>query len=192
MTRQSPLRTLALALTLIAATAATGTAQSKGSVATFTALAVDPGASPGMTTMTVDVTVTRWSTQAERDAVTTTLMEQPTKLLEVLQKMPPVGRLSSPGGVGGELRYAAEGKSGGTSRIVMLADRPVGFAEAQYQGRTLEYPFTVIEMRVPPSGNGEGTIAVAAKIMVDRVSKDLILENYTIAPVQLRGVKRLK
>lgn len=191
MTRRSPLHTLALTLTLLAAAAAAGAAQSKGAIARFTALAVDPGASPGMTTMTVDVTVTRWSTQAERELVTSTLLEQPTKLLDVLQKMPPVGRLSSPGGVGWELRYAVESRSGGTSRIVLLTDRPVGFNEAQYQGRTLDYPFTVIEMRVPPSGNGEGTIAVAAKIMVDRLSKDLILENYTIAPVQLRGVKRL-
>jgi len=185
-------RALPVTFALAVASVAMATAQSKGPVATYTALAVDAGANVGQATMTLDFVVNRWSTEAEKDLITTTLSEQPTKLLDVLQKMPAVGRLAYPGGVGFELRYASLSISGGTERIVFLTDRPIGWGEAANRGRTLDYPFTVMELRVPPSGNGEGRIMVAAKIMVNRTSKDLMIEDYNIAPVQLRGVKKLK
>jgi hypothetical protein len=160
--------------------------------AIYSALAVDAGAMPGQTAFNVDVNITRWSTPEEREAIITTLMENPTKLLEVLQKMPVVGRLTSPGSVGWELRYATISQTGGTDRIVLLTDRPMGFAETASRSRTTQYPFTVIEMRVPPNGDGEGRIMVAAQIAVNRTSRSLMIEDYNIAPVQLRAVKKLK
>jgi hypothetical protein len=156
----------------------------------FHALAVQLGAPAGQTTLSVNINVTRWSTDAERDTVMNTLLEQPEKLLQVLQKMPPVGRLDSPGDVGYPLRYSQKTSAGGTDRIVLLTDRPIGFGEVVDNSRTLDYPITLIELRVGPSGKGEGRVAVAARLRADRVSRQLIAEDWNISPVLLQGLER--
>jgi hypothetical protein len=158
----------------------------------FHALAVQMGASPGQVSVPIDLTVTRWSTPSERDTVMSTILEQPKKLVEVLQKMPSVGRLSGVGDVGYDLRYAENTSSGGTDRIVLMTDRPVGFAEAQDSGRTLDYRITVIELRVGSNGKGEGKVAVAAKLTTDRKTKQLTVEDWNISPVRLQSLERDK
>src|SRR5688500_3780056 len=112
-------------------------------VARFTALAVSPGAPAGQATLPIDIIVTRWSTTAARRLVTTTLLEQgPAKLLGVLKAMPAVGRLTTPGSTGFELRYAIGAKVDSMDRIMILTDRPVGFFEASAGARSLDYPLT--------------------------------------------------
>jgi hypothetical protein len=158
----------------------------------FHAMAVQLGADPGQTTVPVEIAVNRWSTTAEQDQVMNTLLEQPAKLLSVLQKMPAVGRLSTPGDVGFELRYAQRTSEGGTDRILLLTDRPVGFGEITNSSRTLDYPITVIELRVQPSGKGDGKVAVAAKLSASRISHNVTVEDWNISPITLNSLERDK
>jgi hypothetical protein len=151
---------------------------------------VDLG-SPGAATLSIDLSITRWSTPAERDMVVTTLLEQGSaRLLQVLRAMPPVGRLSTPGTTGFELRYASVTSAGGTDRIFLLTDRPVGFWEASSSSRTLDYPFTVIELRVRPNGQGDGKIVVAARVSLDRATRTISFEDFGISPVLLQNLRR--
>jgi len=156
----------------------------------FHGLAVQMGASPGSTTLQIDLSVTRMSTDQERDTVMNTILESPSKLVDVLRKMPSVGRLSSPGSVGYDLRYVEHTKIGTSDRFLLLTDRPVGFAEAVNNSRTLEYSVTVIELRVPPVGQGDGKIAVAAKLGVDARTKALTAEDWAISPVLIQALER--
>jgi len=64
--------------------------------------------------------------------------------------------------------------------------------EAQSGSRSLDYPFTFIEMSIGPDGKGEGKVSVATKVLYDPATKELVLENFTIQPVALQSVKRLK
>jgi hypothetical protein len=185
-------RSLIAGMVVLGGLFATVSAQSARPTERFHALAVQLGAPQGQTTLPVDLSITRWSTSAERDTLLATLLEQPRKLVEVLQKMPAVGRLGATGNVGYELRYAQKTSSGGTDRIVLITDRPVGFVEAATQPRTIDYPITVIELRVGPSGKGEGKVAVAAKLAADTRTKDLVIEDWNISPVLLQGLERDK
>ena len=156
----------------------------------FHGLAVQMGALPGSTTQQIDLSVTRMSTELERDTVMNTILEQPSKLVDVLRKMPSVGRLTSPGSVGYDLRYVEQSKIGSSDRFLILTDRPVGFTEAVDNSRTLEYAVTVIELRVPPAGQGQGKIAVAAKLSVDPRTKALTAEDWNISPVLIQSLER--
>ena len=156
----------------------------------FHGLAVQLGASPGSTTLPIDLSITRLSTDQERDTVLNTILEQPSKLVDVLRKMPSVGRLSSPGNVGYDLRYVEHTKVGTSDRFLLLTDRPVGFAEAVDNSRTLDYSVTVIELRVPPAGQGQGKIAVAARLSVDPKTKALTAEDWNISPVLIQSLER--
>ena len=79
----------------------------------------------------------------------------------------------------------------GTERIVLVTDRPMSFWERRDGGRSTDYPFTVIELRLQPNGEGEGKVSVATRISVSRNERLVVLENYDDQPVGLRGVKRL-
>jgi hypothetical protein len=103
---------------------------------------------------------------------------------------PRVGYMRFPQTLGYDLQYAYRFvNADGTSRLVIATDRKIGFAEARNQPRTMDYPFTVIEMRLDKDGNGEGRMAVATKISKSKDGKTIELENYGISPVALNEIK---
>ena len=61
--------------------------------------------------------------------------------------------------------------------------------EARNQPRTIDYPFTLFEIRVNKDGEGEGKMAVATKITFDKKANQVELENYSSEPVRLNSVK---
>jgi hypothetical protein len=161
---------------------------------TFSALAIDMNAGgSSAAAVTVQIGIDRWSTDAERDALYNTLIEQgPEKLLDKLQSMPKVGYIRTPASIGYDLRFARDGRMGEDERIILATDRPIGFWEASTKPQLSDYPFTVIEMRIKPNGEGEGKLSVATKITADPDEHTLMLENYTISPITLSSVKRDK
>ena len=192
--------TVSLVVALGLAMAPLGARQTSGEKLEITAFAVNmsnigPGASA-----VVEIDIDRWSTAAERENLITTMVEKKeNELLKALQKMPSHGRFSIPGLVGPDphqlrlgnpLRYAWQtAQPEGGRRIVIATDRYIGFAEARNQPRTIDYPFTLFEIRVNKAGEGEGKMAVATKISFDKKKNAIELENYSSEPVRLNNVK---
>jgi hypothetical protein len=166
-----------------------GSAQMQTGPERFTALAVnmDRGASG-----TVEIVVNRSSTEGERDRLIQTLLDKgPDKLLDVLKDMPRVGYIRTPESIGYDIHYARRSPlPEGGERVVLVTDRRIGFWEAANRPRSIDYPFTVIELHLNPDGEGEGKISVATKITADKENKIVTLENYTTQPVLLQSVKR--
>lgn len=139
----------------------------------------------------VDVTITRYSTDAEREQLRTALIENGTEaLLKQLQKMPSVGYIRGNDSVGWDLRYAREVEQGGARRIVFATDRPINWLEAANSPRTMNYRFTVGELKLN-GGKGEGSLAVAVKVKYNPESKTIELENYASEPLRLMNVHKL-
>jgi hypothetical protein len=63
-----------------------------------------------------------------------------------------------------------------------------GAAQIEYQPRTIDYAFTLIEIRVDREGKGEGKMAVATKISFDKKKNQIELENYSSEPVRLNSL----
>lgn len=182
---------VALAVALFGAGSA---AQTSGTPSRFTAAAVNFDNPGGAAAGSVEIVVNRWSTDAERDRLMSALMEKgPDKLLDVLQGMPRVGYIRTPNSVGYDLHFArrAPGEDGG-ERITIATDRHIGFWEASAQPRSVDYPFTVIEIHMNKNGEGEGKLSVATKITADSDHKTIILEDYGIQPVLLQHVREEK
>jgi hypothetical protein len=149
---------------------------------------------------TVDFTVDRWTTPEEREKLIMTMLDgDQDALLQALQKMPSHGRMRFPtlegpdpfnARLGWDLRYAVkEPLPDGGQRIMLLTDRYIGFWEAANRPRTIDYPFTLIEMRVNSNGEGEGKMSVATKISFDKAKNVIELENYASEPVRLQNVR---
>jgi hypothetical protein len=180
---------VALAFAVFATFSMLGYAQTMGWPEKYTANAVnlDMGAQGP-----IDITVEHWSTPAQRDKLMSVLLNQgPEKLLDVLKDMPHVGYFNTPGNLRWELRYAWKtAQPDGGERVVLATDRPISFREASRQARTLDYPFTVIELRLNKDGEGEGMMSLATKIIPDKESNTVTLENWGTQPVQLKLVRR--
>ncbi|HTG98681.1 MAG TPA: hypothetical protein VL882_00360 [Vicinamibacterales bacterium] len=156
-------------------------------------------AAPGATAV-MDIRVKRWSTPAERENLINTAVEKgQDALLRALQKMPDHGRISIPGWTGPDphnarlgwtlhYAYVTPGEDGGY-RVGIATDRYIGMWEARNQPRTIDYPFSLIEIRLGKDGKGVGKMAVATKIEFDKKKKQLVLENYSSEPVRLNEVK---
>ena len=158
----------------------------------FTAVAVNVSTVGRNGATPVDITVNRWTTDAERDRLVTMFKEKGSKaLLDALQKMKPVGTISTPGSVGYDLRYARQltGEDGGR-RIVLATDRPIGFWEASNQPRSSDYPFLLMELHLNKSGEGEGKLSLATKLTLN--DNVLVIENYANQPVMLNEIKEKK
>lgn len=164
------------------------TAQTNGQPEEFSATAIvnnNLGAGAGRVIMRV----TRWSTEAERGRLTRTLMTKGAdKLLDDLQDMKSVGTIRTPDSLGYDLRYAYQepGEDGGR-RVVLATDRPIGFWEAVNRPRTIDYPFTVIQMQIGRDGEGTGTLSFATKITAR--GNTIELENFASSPVMLNDIR---
>lgn len=137
---------------------------------------------------TVQIRINRWSTDEDRTRLMTALRESgPQALLKELQKMPSVGTIRTPRSVGYDLRYARQAKVGDGRRIVIATDRPMDYWEAANSPRSVEYPFTVLQMQVDQNGKGTGTMSLAMKIVAN---DDLvILEDIASTPFRLTNVE---
>jgi hypothetical protein len=179
----------------VSAPSASGSAPQNGSSdlpEKFTAFAVSLGG-PRTTSGTaqIDITIDRWSTDAERERLLEALKAGQDELLETLRELPPIGSIRTATSLAYDLHYANEtpGEDGGR-RIVLATDRPIGWWEAVNRPRTIDYPFTFIELRLNGEGEGEGKLSLATKVIAR--GRIVQLENYAAQPVQLNQVRRVE
>ena len=185
-----------LSLTLAAVLGiAAAAAQTHGGREKFTAFAVnlDGTAIAPTGAGVVEILVERYSTDAERNRLLEALMEKgPEKMLDTLQSLPRVGYIRTPNSIGYDLHYARKAPlPEGGERVTLATDRYIGFWEAANRPRTIDYPFTVIELRLNPDGVGEGKLSIATKVTMDKDKKQIELENYGTQPVLLNNVRRV-
>jgi hypothetical protein len=182
---------ITLGLATVLSASGTGASQTIGQREEFNATAIvnnNLGAGAGRVIMRV----TRWSTEAERGLLTRTLLKDgPRELLDVLQDQKSVGTIRTPDSLGYDLRYANQepGEDGGR-RIVLATDRPISFWEARNQPRTIDYPFTVIQMQIDKNGEGTGTLSFATKIIAR--GNTIELEDFASSPVMLTQIEARK
>lgn len=164
-------------------------AQTESAPVRYTALAVNMGSPARWTTLTVEMVVNRWSTDAERDRLMAVLTEKGADaLLETLRDMPRVGYIRTPDSIGYDLHFARRRPRGdGGERVVLATDRYISFWEATNRPRT---PFTVIDLRIGPNGEGEGKMSLFAKVIPDKESNTIVLEDYGTQPVLLKNVRK--
>ena len=149
----------------------------------------------------IRIHINRWSNASQRQQlIDAFLAKKQQGLVSALEKQPEMGRFNFPGymgpnpnnvmRLGTDIRYAMNfpGEDGGR-RIVIITPRVIGFREATNQPRTVDYPFTLFEMRFNSGGKGEGRMAYATQINFDKKKNTIELENYSSEPVRLNNLE---
>lgn len=119
----------------------------------------------GQETTPLELVISRWSTDAERDSVFETAQKEPAKTMDALKDPGLVGWIHLPGGLDHTIRYARRvTRPDGSVDIVALAEGAVWVwwtPEGNAAGTaTNKYPFTAIQIHLPKTGAGEGKLSV--------------------------------
>jgi hypothetical protein len=161
----------------------------------FQVFAVQMDTPNGAAAGPLDITIERWTTEAERAGLRSALIDKGSDaLLSALQDAKKAGFIrATGGGLGWDIRYARrEPLPNGGYRVVFATDRPMSFYERTSHPRSADYEFLVAELRIGPDGEGEGKLFPAAKVTFDKGENAIEIENYQTQPVQLTKVKELK
>jgi hypothetical protein len=173
-------------------TAVSATSGAKGRNEVFSALAQLPVEG---TTTNVKIYINGYSSPQDAERLHAILLDGgPNGLLKTLRKMKSLGRIEREGSVGNyDFKFILSKPTATGRHIYAVADRPIGFLEAYFSGRSKDYPFGILELDLKDDKEkekGEGTLIYAAKIRV--VSGEKVeIENLTFAPIRLLGVRQL-
>lgn len=141
---------------------------------------------------TIDIVIERWSTPEEAAGLKATLIEQgDEKLLNTLQKIRPrCGYVRTSNSLGWDIYFARETSlPDGARKIVVATNRPVGMWEASNSGRSMDYQFSLAEVRLPATGKGQGKAIPRANLTFNAKTNTLEIENWDVQPVRLNEVE---
>ena len=203
--RWAPAGAIAIALVLTFIPAAQAQEETRES---FSAFAVAMGTSnppimPTGQTTTFQITITRWTSPEERNALLAQLIENGQGgLIKALQKTEETGFVRATGSGAAmarktfpseRLRYAFQfpGEEG-KRRIVLALDRPISMWEAVNSPRWRDYDMTLIVLDVDAEGKGEGQLAMGVQMSVNQEEKKLVIENFGTEPIRLTRVNKTK
>ena len=181
-------------------------AQDKDKKEVFNAFAVNMGASGPAGATTLQITITRWSTEDERAQLLQTLQEKGHKdFMKALRKQKETGFVMGRGMAARanpfpstRLHYAYQVVEKGVRHIMLVTDRPIGMREAASASRSLDYDTTAIQFEFPAEETqgkktkGKGVLYMALKIRVDKDTKKLKIEEWGNEPVRLPNIGRRK
>jgi len=182
---------IALAAIGILVSLAAPAAESPKTIAYYTAFAVNMVSG---VRGTVTVGIYRWSSDAERIALTDVLKTQGNaQMVADMSQLPQVGFIMTEGTLAYALFYARENTlPDGTRQIVLATNRPLTFGASVSGGAKNNYDLGVLEMHFAKDGKGEGKVIGQGMAKIDKKTGKIEVENYMGQPTRLLDIKEEK
>jgi len=100
-------------------------------------------------------------------------------LVDVLEKMKGKGRISTPWGVGNQIKYIFElPPEKGQRHLRLVTDRRMTVAETFAGTRSEEYSVAAVELFLTPDGKGSGTLLPACRLTVNKKKQQIEIETF--------------
>lgn len=172
---------------------ATATAISAQNRLTFTGTAIIYGTGMNIrtTTRTFTMRINGTTSEQEIGRYLNTLQERGQRSLLDAMSHEDLGTFALGGRAGSTLRAVHIDQAGNRQRVRAVFDRWIGFGEFREGYRSLDYPFSYVEILVDPrTGRGEGTFIPAAQIRFrNKNGQQLVeIEDFGTFPGRLMGV----
>jgi len=136
------------------------------------------GGSGGGSTVSIDVRINRYNTDEDIQKYKDILVEGGANRLRQALEKEDVGQLSPIGRVGTPIAVARKLVQGDKTVIRVVTARNLSFVELRYSGRSVDYPYTILELSLDKNGKGTGTAIAAAKIRFNKKNKTYEIESY--------------
>ncbi len=190
---QRVFRQVILAAALISAVFLVPAAAQRANRTTYTGTAIiyGTGVSTRSITRGFRLDITGVSSASETESFLSTLRDDgQDRLLRDIDDND-LGRFSLDGSVGRQINAVMiEPADGGRQRIRVVFARWIGFGEIRYGARSVDYPYSYVELLVDPrTGRGEGRYFQAARLRA-RGGNTLEIEDFGTFPSRLLSVSR--
>jgi len=136
------------------------------------------GGGAGGTTVSIDIRINSYNTEQDITNYAELLKDSGPQALRSRLEKEDVGQLSSVGSVGIPIAIARRFVNGDKTIIRVVTARNMSFAELRNSGRSVDYPYTMLEFELDKSGTGTGTAIGAAKVRFDKKKNQYEIESF--------------
>jgi hypothetical protein len=187
-------RSIALTLTALAfLISAVGVlAQDKIPPEAYSGVAMGTGGSVGGKTMSFDFRITQYTTDEEVQNFAQLVKEKGTDALRSALEKEDKGRIAVVGSTGNQIAVARKRQQGSETIITIVTARIMPFGELYRGGRSTDYPFGYLQVKLDANGQGTGQIMAAAKIRFDKKKGQYQIESYGNQYIKAANVRPQK
>jgi hypothetical protein len=144
----------------------------------YSGVAIGTGGSVGGKTISFDFRITQFTTDEELQNFAQLVKDQGTDALRRALEKEDKGRINAVGSTGNQIAVARKRQDGSETIITIVTARTMPFVELCRNGRTTDYPFGYLQVRLDATGNGNGQIMAAAKIRSDKKKGQYEIESF--------------
>ena len=144
----------------------------------YSAVAMGTGGSVGGKTMQFDFRITKYTSDEELNNFAEILKEKGQDALRRALEKQDVGRINPVGRTGNQIAVARKRQEGSETVLTMVTARTMPFIELYQGGRSTDYPFGFLQVKLPANGPGTGQIMAAAKIRFNKKEGRYQIESY--------------
>lgn len=164
----------------------------RGKPDAYTAVAMGTGGPVGGRSISFDFRINRYASDQEVENLAALLKEKGIDALRRALEKLDVGRINPVGTVGNQIAVARKRQVGPNTLITIVTARNMPFLELYRSGRTTDYPFGFLQVKLDAKGEGVGQIMAAAKIRFDKTKGQYEIESYGNQYIKAANVRPLK
>jgi hypothetical protein len=158
----------------------------------YTGVAVGTGGSVGAKTISFDFRVTQYTTDEELQNFAQLVKDKGTDALRRALEKEDKGRISAVGSTGNQIAVARKRQQGSEIIITIVTARTMPFVELYNNGRTTDYPFGYLQVKLDSTGKGSGQIMAAARIRFDKKKGQYEIESFGNQYIKATNVRPSK
>jgi hypothetical protein len=167
-------------------------AQDKTPSEAYSGVAMGTGGSLGAKTIQFDFRITQYTTDEDVQKFAALVKDKGTDALRRALEKEDKGRINAVGSTGNQIAVARKRQQGPDTIITIVTARTMPFIELYRGGRTTDYPFGYLQVKLDAKGQGTGQIMAAAKIRFDKKKETYEIESYGNQYVRATNVRPSK
>ena len=172
------LQNIGFVLFLIISLAFVSSAQDKASAEAYSGTAIGTGGSVGGKTIQFNFRITQYTTDEEVQNFAQLVKDKGTDGLRRVLEKEDKGRINAVGSTGNQIAVARKRQEGADTIITIVTARTMPFLELYNGGRTTDYPFGYLQVKLDANGQGAGQIMAAARIRFDKKKGQYEIESF--------------
>jgi hypothetical protein len=144
----------------------------------YSGVAMGTGGSVGGKSIGFDFRITSYTTDEEVAKFAALLKGKGQDALVSVLEKEDKGRLNPVGSTGNQIAVARKRQQGPNTIITIITARSMSFRELYNSGRSVDYPFGMLQVTLNEKGEGTGQIMAACKIRFNKKSGKYEIESY--------------
>ena len=167
-------------------------AQDKTAPESYSGVAMGTGGSVGGKTIQFDFRITQYTSDEELQNFAQLVKDKGTDALRRILEKQDKGRINVVGSTGNQIAVARKLQQGDDTIITIVTARALPFLELYNNGRSTDYPFGFLQVKLNAKGEGAGQIMAAAKIRFDKKKGKYEIESYGNQYIKATNVRPWK